>query len=174
MSRPTQATPTDDINFVAAANAMPVNENLSGSETGSWSSDGGEFGSPFSWSEESLDEDLDYFAALDMATAESVPRLEVHKASDPPFGARTEERLRRRVVSKHNVGEMSRSGKRRQMGMERTRLRVDRGGQRDLLSSSSGTCIGEGDLWNLFEGEELKMMLINFREAGLIPKAEPM
>jgi hypothetical protein len=60
------------------------------------------------------------------------------------------------------------------MGMERTRLRVDRGGQRDLLSSSSGTCIGEGDLRNLFEGEELKMMLFNFCEVGLIPKAEPM
>jgi hypothetical protein len=60
------------------------------------------------------------------------------------------------------------------MGMERTRLRVDRGGQRDLLSSTSGTCIGVGDLRNLFEGEELKMMLFNCREAGLIPKAEPM
>jgi hypothetical protein len=31
-----------------------------------------------------------------------------------------------------------------------------------------------GDLQNLFEGEELKMMLFNFRKAGLIPKAEPM
>ena len=56
----------------------------------------------------------------------------------------------------------------------RTHLRVDRGGQRDLPSSTSGTCIGEGDLRNLFEGEELKKMLFNFREAGLIPKAEPM
>jgi hypothetical protein len=27
---------------------------------------------------------------------------------------------------------------------------------------------------NLFEGEELRLMLFNFREAGLIPKAEPM
>ena len=60
------------------------------------------------------------------------------------------------------------------MGMERSRLRLDRGGQRDLLSSMSETCIGEGDLRNLFEGEELKMMLFNFREAGLIPKDEPM
>jgi hypothetical protein len=39
------------------------------------------------------------------------------------------------------------------MGMERSRLRLDRGGQRDLLSSTSGACIGEGDLRNLFEGE---------------------
>ena len=52
---------------------MPVNENLSGSETVSWSSDGGEFGSPFSWTEESSDEDLDYFATLDVAAAESMP-----------------------------------------------------------------------------------------------------
>jgi hypothetical protein len=59
---------------------------------------------------------------------------------------------------------------RRRMGLERTRLRVDRGGQRDLLSSSFGTSIGEGDLRNLFEGEELKMMF-NYREAGIIPKA---
>jgi hypothetical protein len=58
--------------------------------------------------------------------------------------------------------------------MEQTRLRVDRGGQRDLLSSLSRTCIWEGDLRSLFEGEELRMMLFNFREAGLIPKAEPM
>jgi hypothetical protein len=169
-----QATPTDDVNFVADANAMPVNEKLSGSGTGSWSSDGGDFESPLSWTEESSDEDLDYFAVLDVATVESVPRLEGHEAFDPPAGARTEEHRRRKVVSKHSVGEMSRSGRRRRMGMERTHLRVDQGGQRDLLSSSSGTCIGEGDLQNLFEGEELKMMLFNFWEAGLIPKAEPM
>jgi hypothetical protein len=60
------------------------------------------------------------------------------------------------------------------MGLERTRLRVDQGGQHDLLSSLFGTSIGEGDLRNLFEGEELRMMLFNYREAGIIPKAEPM
>jgi hypothetical protein len=60
------------------------------------------------------------------------------------------------------------------MGMERSRFRLDRGGQRELLSSTSGTCIGEGDLQDLFEGEELRMMLFNFREASIIPKAEPM
>jgi hypothetical protein len=117
---------------------------------------------------------LDNFAALDVATAESVSRLEGREVSDPPAGARTEEHRQHKVVSKHSVGEMSRSGRHRRMGMKRTRLRVDRGGQRDLLSSSSGTCIWEGDLRNLFEGEELKMMLFNFQEASLIPKAEPM
>jgi hypothetical protein len=144
MSGPAQATPTDNINFVAASNAVPVNENLSGSETGSWSSDGGEFGSLFSWTEGSSDEDLDYFAVLDVAAAESMLQLEAHEASGPPTGAMTEEHRRRKVVSKHNVGEISRSGRRQRMGMERTRLRVDRGGQRDLLSSTSGTCIREG------------------------------
>jgi hypothetical protein len=168
-----QATPTDDTNFVAAANAVPANDSLSGSESRSWSSDGGEFGSLFSWTEESSDEDLDYFVALDVAVAESLPRLEVREALDPSAGATTDRR-RRKVVSKHSVGEMSRSGRHRRMGMERTRLRVDRGGQRDLLSSSFGTSIGEGDLRNLFEGEELKMMLFNYHEAGLIPKAELM
>jgi hypothetical protein len=100
-----------------------------------------------------------------------LPQPEVREAFAPPARAMIEEHLQRRVVSKHNVGEMSRSGRRRRMGMERTRLRVERGGQRDLLTSTSGTCIGEGDLRNLFEGEELRMMLFNFREADLIPKA---
>jgi hypothetical protein len=117
---------------------------------------------------------LDYFAALDVAATESMPRLEAREAFDPPAGAKTEEYRRRRVVAKHNVGGMSRSGRCRRMGMERTHLRVDQDGQQDLLSSSFGTCIGEGDLWSLFEGEELRMMLFNFHEAGLIPKAEPM
>jgi hypothetical protein len=106
-----------------------------------------------------------------VAAAESLPQPEVREAFAPPARAMIEEHLQRRVVSKHNVGEMSRSGRRRRMGMERTRLRVERGGQRDLLTSTSGTCIGEGDLRNLFEGEELRMMLFNFREADLIPKA---
>jgi hypothetical protein len=64
---------------------------------------------------------------------------------------------RRRVVLKHSVGEVSRSGKRRGMGMERDRLQVDRFGKRELMSLPIGTSIGEGDLRNLFEGEELKI-----------------
>jgi hypothetical protein len=50
------------------------------------------------------------------------------------------------VVSKHSVGEFSQSGRRRRIGMERGRLRVDRIGKRELLSSSTGESIGEGDL----------------------------
>jgi hypothetical protein len=152
---------------------VSANDSLSSSESRSWSSDGGEFGSPFSWTEESSDEDLDYFAALDVAAAESSPQLEVREALDPPASAMTDRR-RRKVVSKHSVGEMSRSGRRCRMGMERTRLWVDQGGQQDLLSLLFGTSIGEGDLRNLFEDEELKMMLFNYREASLISKAEPM
>jgi hypothetical protein len=77
----------------------------------------GGFGSPFSWTGESSDKDLDYFAALDVAAVEAVPRLEVREASNPPARARSVEHHRRRVVSKHSGGEMSRSGRRRRMGM---------------------------------------------------------
>jgi hypothetical protein len=93
-SGPAQATPTNDINFVAAANAVPVSGNLFGSETESWSSNGGEFGSPFSWTEESSDEDLDYFAALDVAAAESLPQSKVREVSAPPARVMTEEHHR--------------------------------------------------------------------------------
>jgi hypothetical protein len=47
--------------------------------------------------------------------------------------------------------------------------------QRDFTKwKTSPTGYGKGDLWDLFEGEELRMMLFNFQEAGLILKAEPM
>jgi hypothetical protein len=174
-TEPTQATPSGvDTNFVAVANAMPVNGNAYGSKTESWSSNGDDFGSPFSWIEESSDEDLDYFAVLDLATAESLPQPKVREESAPPVGAIAKDHCRRKVVSKLSVGGMSQSGRRQSMGMERSRLRFDRGSQRNLLSSTSGKCIRKGDFRNLFEGEEFKMMLFNFQEAGLILKAEPM
>jgi hypothetical protein len=78
----------------------------------------GEFGSPFLWIEESSDKDLDYFATLDVAAAEAVPWLEVREAPDPAAGARSVEHHRLRGVSKDSVGEMSRSGRHRRMGME--------------------------------------------------------
>jgi hypothetical protein len=34
--------------------------------------------------------------------------------------------------------------------------------------------VGEGELRNLFEGEELRIMLFNYRKMGIIPKVEPM
>jgi hypothetical protein len=85
---------------------VPANDNFSGSESGYFLSDGGGFESPFSWTEESSDEDLDYFAALDVAVAKSSPRLEMGEALDPPAGARIERR-QRKVVAKHSVGESS-------------------------------------------------------------------
>jgi hypothetical protein len=58
------------------------------------------------------------------------------------------------------------------MGMEHDRLRVDQIGKRELLSSPIEASIGEGDLRNLFEGEELRIMLFNYRDMGIILKVE--
>jgi hypothetical protein len=54
------------------------------------------------------------------------------------------------------------------------RLRVDRASKRELLSSPAGASVGEGELRSLFAGEELRIMLFNYREMGIIPKVEPM
>jgi hypothetical protein len=43
-----------------------------------------------------------------------------------------------------------------------------------LLSSPVGASVGEGELRSLFEGEELRIMLFNYREMGIITKVEPM
>jgi hypothetical protein len=51
---------------------------------------------------------------------------------------------------------------------------VDGPGKRELLSSPAGASVGEGELRNLFEGEELRIMLFNYREMSIIPKVEPM
>jgi hypothetical protein len=63
---------------------------------------------------------------------------------------------------------------RRVSEVEGGRLRVDRAGRRELLSSPAGASVGEGELRSLFEGEELRIMLFNYREMGIIPKVEPM
>ena len=111
---------------------------------------------------------------LDLAALESLPQPDAREVSATPAKAMAEDPLRRKVVLKQSIGMTSRSGRRRWMGMERSRLRLDWGSQHDLLSSTFGTCIGEGDLQNLFEGKELRMLLFNFREASLISKAGPM
>jgi hypothetical protein len=148
---------------------VPADDSLFGSVSKCFEFDG-ESGSSFPWTEESSDEGLDYFVALDVAAAETSPRVE--GAGDFP-GASTGRR-RRRVVGKHSMGEFSRSGRRCRMGMERGRLRVDRVGKRELLSLPIGARIGEGDLRKLFEGEELRIILFNYREMGIILKVEPM
>jgi hypothetical protein len=115
MFGPAQATAADNTDFAAASTVVPADESLFGSVSES----------SFPWMEESSDEGLDYFVALDVAAAETSPCVE--GAGDLP-SASTGCR-RRRVVGKHSVGEFSRSGRRRRMGMERGRLRVDRVGK---------------------------------------------
>jgi hypothetical protein len=127
-------------------------------------------GSSIVWTEESSDEDLDYFAALDVAAAEASPR--VVGVEDPP-GASTGCR-RQRAVAKQRVSELSRSNRRHCAEMESGCLRVDGTGKRELLSSPVGASVGEGELRNLFEGEELRIMLFYYRGMGIIPKIEPM
>jgi hypothetical protein len=116
-------------------------------------------GSSVVWTEESSDEDLDYFAALDVAAAEASPcAMDAEVLPGPSAGRR-----RRRAVAKRRVSEV-----------EGGRLRVDRASKRELLSSPVGASVGEGELQSLFEGEELRIMLFNYREMGIIPKVEPM
>jgi hypothetical protein len=109
--------------------------------------------------EESSDEDLDYFAALDVAAAEASPRVtDAEVLPGPSVG-----RMRRRAVAKRRVSEV-----------DGGQLRVGRAGRRELLSSPVGASVGEGELRSPFEGEELRIMLFNYREMRIIPKVEPM
>jgi hypothetical protein len=107
---------------------------------------------------------------LDVAAAEPSPHAE---GSEELPGVSTGCR-RRRAVAKRRVSELSRSGRRHRGEMESGRLRVDGTGKRELLSTPAGASVGEGELRNLFEGEELRIMLFNYREMGIIPKVELM
>jgi hypothetical protein len=118
-------------------------------ESASKFSDFGDSGSSVEWT----DEDLDYFAALDVAAAEASPRAADAEVVPGPSAGR-----RRRRVSEADGG----------------RLRVGRAGKQELLSSPAVASVGEGELRSLFEGEELRIMLFNYREMGIIPKVEPM
>jgi hypothetical protein len=121
-------------------------------------SDFADSGSSVEWTEESS-EDLDYFAALDVAAAEASPRAaDTEDVPGPSTGRR-----RRRAVAKRRVS-----------GAEGGRLRVSRAGRQELLSLPAAVSTGEGELRSLFAGEELRMMLFNYREMGIIPKVEPM
>jgi hypothetical protein len=130
---PAQATAADNTDFVAASTVVPADNSLFGSVSECFESDG-ESGSSFPWTEESSDEGLDYFVALDVAAVETSPRVE--GAGDLP-SASTRCR-QRRVVGKHSVGEFSRSGRHRRMRMERGRLRVDRVGARIVALADWG------------------------------------
>ena len=151
---PAHATATTE--FLAASTAEDGNE-YGGSVSEFF--DFTDSGSSVEWTEESSEEDLDYFAALDVAAAEA----STHAADTEDVLGPSTGRRRRRAVAKRRVSEV-----------EGGRLRVDRAGKRELLSSPVGASVGEGELRSLFEGEELRIMLFNYREMGIIPKVEPM
>ena len=116
-------------------------------------------GSSVEWTDESSDEDLDYFAALDVAAAEASPHAtDAEDVPGPSTG-----RKRRRAVAKRRVS-----------GADGGRLRVSRAGRQELLTLPAAVSAGEGELRSLFAGEELRIMLVNYREMGIIPKFEPM
>jgi hypothetical protein len=121
--------------------------------------DFGDSGSSVEWTEESSDEDLDYFAALDVAATEAFPRVADAEVLPGPSAGRR----RRRAVAKRRVSEV-----------DGGRLRVGRAGKQELLSSPARASVGEGELRSLSEGEELRIVLFNYREMGIIPKVEPM
>jgi hypothetical protein len=164
---PAHAIATDNAIF-GAASTVAADDDSFGSVSKCFESD--DSGSSIAWTGESLDEDLDYFAALDVATVEPLPRAE---GSEELLGASIGYR-RRMVVAKRRVSELSRSGRHHRSEMESGRLHVDGTGKRELLSSPIGVSVGEGELHNLFEGEELRIMLFNYREMGIILKVEPM
>jgi hypothetical protein len=119
---------------------VPAGDDSCGSVSTCFGSD--DSGSSISWMEESSDEVLDYFAALDVAVVEPSPCMD---GSGGLLCASTGHR-RRRFVAKQRVSELSRSGRRHRIGMECGRLHVDQTGKRELLSSPVGASIGEGEL----------------------------
>jgi hypothetical protein len=86
-----QANPDDAMSddILMDANVVSLSGNMSGeSDFGSWSSEGGKLGSPFSWMDgESWEDDLDYFVALDLAVAESLLRTTPREALVTLIGA---------------------------------------------------------------------------------------
>ena len=150
---PAHATATTE--FLAASTAEGGNE-YGGSVSEFF--DFTDSGSSVEWTEESSEEDLDYFAALDVAAAEASPHVADADVPGPSTGRR-----RRRAVAKRRVS-----------GTEGARLRVSGTGRQELLSLPAAVNTGEGELRSLFAGEELRIMLFNYREMGIIPKVEPM
>jgi hypothetical protein len=124
---PTHATATDNAIFVAAS-TVAADDDSFGSVSKCCESD--DSGSSIAWTEESSDEDLDYFAALDVAAAEPSSHAE---GSEELLGASAGYR-QRRAVAKQRVSGLSRSGRRHRSEMESGRLCVDGTGKRELLS----------------------------------------
>jgi len=147
---PAHATATTK--FLAASTAEDGNE-YGGSVSEFF--DFTDSGSSVEWTEESSEEDLDYFAALDVAAP--------HAADAPDVPGPSTGHRRRRAVAKRRIS-----------AEEGARLRVSRAGRQELLSLPADAGAGEGELRSLFAGEELRIMLFNYREMGIIPKVEPM
>jgi hypothetical protein len=121
---PAHATAT--ANFLAAST---VDDGNKSDESASKFSDFGDSGSSVEWTEESSDEDLDYFAALDVAAAEALP----HAADVEVVPSLSAGRRRRRAVAKRRVSEA-----------DGGRLRVSRAGRQELLSLPAAVSSGEG------------------------------
>jgi hypothetical protein len=139
--------------------ASTVDDGNESDESASKLSDFDDSGSSVGWTEELSDEDLDYFAALDMAAAEASPRaVDVEVVPGPSAGRR-----QRRAVAKRRVSEAGGG-----------RLRVNRASRQELLSLPAAVSAGERELRSLFAGEELRIMLFNYREMGIILKVELM
>ena len=151
---PAHATATTE--FLAASTAEDGNE-CGGSVSEFF--DVTDSGSSVEWTEESSEGDLDYFTALDVAAAEAAP----HAADAPDVPGPSTGHRRRRAVAKRRIS-----------AEEGARLHVSRAGRQELLSLPAAAGAGEGELRSLFAGEELRIMLFNYREMGIIPKVEPM
>jgi hypothetical protein len=77
-SGPAQANRDDNANvdILMDGNVVFLSSDSSDeSNVGLWSSAGQKLGSPFAWIDESSEDDLDYFVALDVATTESPLRV---------------------------------------------------------------------------------------------------
>jgi hypothetical protein len=132
---PAHATATTD--FLAASTVDDGNE-YDGSTSEFF--DFADSGSSVEWTEESSEEDLDYFAALDVAAAEaSSHAADTEDVSGPSTGRR-----RRRAVAKRRVS-----------GAEGGQLRVSRVGRQELLSLPAAASTGEGELRSLLRVRSL-------------------
>jgi hypothetical protein len=121
-----------------------VDDGNESDESTSKFSDFGDSGTSVEWTEESSDEDLDYFAALDVVAAEASPRAVDYEVVPGPSAGRR----RRRAVAKRRVSEA-----------DGGRLRVGRVGRQELLSLPTVASAGEGELQSLFAGEELRIIV---------------
>lgn len=175
-----------------------------GSEIGSWSSGSEGCLNSFAMADEmSSEEDLDYFVALDIASVAEARPVEGPSIGAPlPAirGKRSRVGISKRRLGSSDAAASGRKGgrKRRRMGLSgpesRVSLREVLGmvplrlceGGAELVEKSGrvpaakafggvlGHCFGEPELRTLFEGEELDIILYNYREAGLVSKEEPL